>query len=298
MENLVDELFEGGDYPDLGIFANLVNAAQSVVLSDSFIDRLSHYSIRKCRAALSDDSIALPSILLQLLRIFQDLVNIFHVSEAEFALKYFQELVNLSGRRVSHLTARYIHQQMTRHDDRFLSKVFELIPLIRELEDDTYFFDCFRQFLGIRLVRMAHVSLREEAKLLTEIRSIFSHAQNEILNAMLIDVGASADFDPGQPFFCRFLVLSVTVWPSYPAYRLPISRELQGARDSFEGFYRGRLTWIESLETCTFTHQNVSIVASTLQLAVFGCILRGGDPGDLAVFSTKQYSRCSGLGYS
>jgi hypothetical protein len=174
MENLVDELFEGGDYPVLGILANLVNAAQSVALSDSFIACLSHYSIRKCRVALSDDSIALPSILLQLLHIFQDLVNIFHVSEAEFALKYFRELVNLFRRRVSHVTARYIHEQMTRHDDRFLSKVFALIPLIRELEDDTYFFDCFRQFLGIRLVRMVHVSLREEAQLLGKIQSNFS----------------------------------------------------------------------------------------------------------------------------
>jgi hypothetical protein len=292
METFIDELFEGRDYPVLGILSNLVNAVQSVELSDSFIDCFSHYSIRKCRAALSDDTIALPSILLQLLRIFQDLVNISHVSEAEFALKYFRELVNLSGRRVSHVTARYIYQQMMGHDDRFLSTVFELIPLIRELEDDAYFFHCFRQFLGIRLVRMAQISLREEAQLLGEVQSLFSVPQNEMLNAMLIDVGASAeslaDFDPGQPFFCRFLVLSVTVWPSYPTYRLPVPLTLQGIRASFEGFYRRsgprrRLTWIESLETCTFTYQNVSIVASTLQLAVFECILRGGDPDDLGI---------------
>jgi hypothetical protein len=59
-------------------------------------------------------------------------------------------------------------------------------------------------------------------------------------------------------------------------------------RGQFENLYReanpGRtITWIESLETCTFHFQGAIVISSPVQLAVFAEILEGSDVAELGL---------------
>jgi hypothetical protein len=100
------------------------------------------------------------------------------------------------------------------------------------------------------------------------MRPLFDAPQHKLLDSMIKDVN--------------------TAVPAYPTFHVPGPVELQGVRAQFEVLFReanpGKsITWVESLETCTFHFQDVIVISSPVQLAVFAKIMEGGDVAELGL---------------
>jgi hypothetical protein len=294
MASFVEELFDTHNSRVLSYLAALVNEADSNQLRDQFIQSISQYAIAKCHTVLNAQGETIVESLLHTLGVFKEAISMFNVREVEFGLKYFREMINASGHRISLQIARHIHQQMLRHDQRLLANGFGMIPLIQELEDDSYFFNCFRQFLGIRLVKSTRTSIQDEIQLVNVMRSVFQLRQNTSLTSMIRDVTEAApDFSTETPFLCRFLLLSVAFWPNYPSLQIPLPSEVQNVRVRFETFYRETnrtraIKWLDALESCTFRFQQGTVLCSSIQLAVFEKFVQGGRADDLDISDDQR----------
>jgi hypothetical protein len=306
MQQFVDQFLDRApiNYHAISQFAGLITASENVQLNDAFIEAVSKYSIRMCGHECSRCSFASVSDLTRLLAVFRDLVDIYHVSQFEYAIKYFRDIVNRNGRQTIDLVNRFIHQQMVKHDERFLSSISGILFFIQQLDIDNYFFYCFRQLLSIRLVASYSTSPavrpeinRDEIQLLTELRKIFTNTQYEALNRTIQDMRSSpeaiATFRYEHPINFRVMFLSVEVWPSFPRYGLSVMPLVSDARAQFETFchetFPNRIvTWIDSLESCVFVSQEITIIASAAQTMLFYCIVNDRDPSETGLPSEIQ----------
>jgi hypothetical protein len=301
MPFFVDQLFEDGppNYRAISQLADLTLASRNIELNDYLIECLSRYAISMCEQQLSHNSLLSVRDLVRLLSEFHDLVSIYHVPQVEFAMKYMRGVLNANCHRTIEIVTRYIHQQMLKHDDAFLGRLAEFIFFVEQLEDDSYFFYCFRQFLGIRLVASCSLNAavqpeinRDEIQLLTEMRHLFTRTRYKAMKDMLRDMknfsSSIADFKFGPSPSCKVMFLSVERWPSFPTFGLAVIPAIRDARSQFELFCKrvhpGRVVrWVDALESCVFTYQGITVVASSLQTVVFECIVNSRDLSETAL---------------
>jgi hypothetical protein len=291
MQNFVDELFDERhiNYHGISQLANLITTSENDDLDDEFIEAVSKFSIRSCERNLSQSSLSCVRDFVQLLGEFRDIVSIYHVSQVEYAIKYLREILNVNCHRMIQFVNRYIHQQMLKHDDIFVSRISDVVSLVELLEDESYFYICFRQFLAIRLVASFSLSAailpgvnRDELQLLFGVRQLFNNTRFEALNGMIQDMrnfsAAFSGFRSSQSLNFKAMFLSIEQWPSFPTFGLIVMPPIAEARSQFEQFCKRVhsqkvIRWIDSLESCVFLYQELTVVASSLQTVVFHCIV-------------------------
>ena len=139
LEKFTDEFLSTKNSQALSVLSSLVIELRNAKINDKFIEILSNWTISKTTAIIKRNVVACIPELIDFFFIFQNLVKVYNVSQANYCLKYFKGCLINSSSNISYLASRYIHQQVQQNNNSFIKQIPDLLNFLLELDSVPYF---------------------------------------------------------------------------------------------------------------------------------------------------------------